>query len=156
MLRIENAADHREALAQVGRWHWDEWGSADPNGSLQSWTKALEGKATREGIPLTLLAYVDGRLVGAVSLIDHDMPDRGDLAGLTPWVAGTYVVPEMRGEGVGSALMRRVAEEAKRLSIDRVYLYTAHASEFYDGLGWTRELETWYEGELVTVMSLST
>jgi hypothetical protein len=70
MLHIENAAGPPAALEQVARWHWDEWGSAAPDGSLDSWTHRLKAKANRDRIPLTLLAYQDVRLVGAVSLIE--------------------------------------------------------------------------------------
>ena len=154
MIRIENAADHPDALVQVGRWHWDEWGAADPDGSVEAWTRRLQAKANRDRIPLTLLAYDERRLVGAVSLIDHDMRNKADVAELTPWIAGTYVAAPERGRGIGTALMEEAAKTAARLGIDRIYLYTEAAAGFYAHLGWRRELETSYEGELVTVMSL--
>jgi GNAT superfamily N-acetyltransferase len=154
MLQIENAADNPAALDQVGRWHWEAWGSVDPKGSLETWTESLKAKANRDRIPLTLLAYEDTRLVGAVSVIEHDMPDRTDLAPLTPWIAGTYVAAADRGRGIGSALMQQAECEAARLGIKRLYLYTSAAVAFYARLGWQPELQTEYEGDAVTVMSL--
>lgn len=62
VLNVENVADHPD-VAQVGRWHWDEWGSVDPAGSVESWTNSLGAKAKRDRIPPTLLAYEEGRLV---------------------------------------------------------------------------------------------
>lgn len=40
-MRIENVADHPAFVELIARWHWDEWGHADPGGSLQSWTAGL-------------------------------------------------------------------------------------------------------------------
>ena len=40
-------ADHPEAVSTIGRWHWDEWGHADPSGSLETWNEALRGRAQR-------------------------------------------------------------------------------------------------------------
>ena len=154
MIRVENAADHHDALAAVGRWHWDEWGHADPNGSVESWVAAIRAKANRDRVPMTLLAFDGEDLVGAVSLVDHDMPDRADLAGLTPWIAGTFVASERRSEGVGSRLMERASGEAARLGLARIYLYTSTAETFYERLGWRREREDFYEGQPVTIMFL--
>jgi GNAT superfamily N-acetyltransferase len=83
------------------------------------------------------------------------MPDRPDFAGLTPWIAGTYVAASERGRGIGTALMQQARHEAARLGIKRLYLYTSTAAAFYKGLGWKPKLETDYEGEAVTVMSLA-
>jgi GNAT superfamily N-acetyltransferase len=154
MLRIENAADHLEDVAHVARWHWEAWGYGDPGGSAEAWVDALRKKTNRDEIPLTLLAYADGRLAGSASLIDHDMADRADLAGCTPWVAGVYVDDSLRGSGIGVALMTALTDEARRLGVERLYLYTARAAPFYERLGWRRESETEYKGEPVTVMSL--
>jgi GNAT superfamily N-acetyltransferase len=155
-MRVENVADHPDVVQVIARWHWDEWGHADPGGSLQSWTAGLARRMNRDRIPMTLVAFDDsGAPTGSVTLNAHDMPDRADLRHLTPWIAGTFVVPERRGNGVGTALMQHAAEEARRLGVQRVYLYTSDARGFYEKLGWAPIQDDFYESESVTIMSLS-
>jgi GNAT superfamily N-acetyltransferase len=106
-------------------------------------------------VPLTLLAFADYDLVGGVSLIEHDLPHRGDLADKSPWVAGAYVIPARRNSGIGTMLLTRVAEEATRLGIERIYLYTSSAEALYLRLGWRLEPESLCEGETLAIMSLA-
>ncbi len=94
-----------------------------------------------------------GGPIGSVSLVEHDLPDRPEFAQLTPWVAGTYVVAEERGQGVGSALMRHVVDEARRLGLPELFLYTSAARVFYERLGWVGFRDDVYEGEQVTLMT---
>ena len=153
-MRIESAADHLDLIPTIARWHWDEWGHADPHGSLESWTEGLRGRTHRDGIPTTLVALRGDELLGSVTLVAHDMPDRPELAHLTPWVAGTFVRPEERGRGVGRALMEAAAATARSLGVSTLYLYTSTARPFYERLGWRVVAETSYEGEDVAVMSV--
>jgi GNAT superfamily N-acetyltransferase len=153
VLRIESAADRPDALAELAQWHWDAWGSADPGGSAVEWAERLRSRTNRGRIPFTLLAFDADALVGGVSVVEHDMPGRPDLAELHPWISGTFVAPERRGQGVGTALLLAATAETMALGIERLYLYTESAAAFYHRLDWKDELLTEYEGNAVTVMS---
>lgn len=154
-MRIENIVDHVDLVPVVARWHWDEWGEADPRGSFESWTRGLAAKTRRDGVPTTFVALdADGRAIGSVTLSEHDMPDHAEFAIYGPWIGGTFVVPEARGRGVGSALMQHAVGEAKRWGIECLYLYTSSAERFYAALGWTTVALVKYENEDNTVMSL--
>jgi GNAT superfamily N-acetyltransferase len=154
VVRIDNVADHPELIECIARWHWNEWGAADPTGSLETWTVGLRKRTNRDRIPLTLVAIDPlGAPIGSVTLVEHDMPDRTDLQHLTPWVAGTFVVEGERRKGVGTALMRRVAVEATRIGVRDLFLYTSTAREFYERLGWKPVRHDFYEGEPVTIMT---
>ena len=155
MVRVEFAADYPDLIPTIARWHWDAWGHADPQGSLRAWTYGLYRRINRDRIPMTLLALADeGTPLGSVTLVDHDMPDRTDLAHLTPWIAGTFVAPSKRGQGAGTALMNRATEEASHLGVRELFLYTSTAQPFYQRLGWTPVRDDSYEGESVTIMRL--
>lgn len=54
-------------------------------------------------------------------LVANDMESRSDL---TPWLAGVYVKAQHRGRGMGAALIARVIDEARALSVPRLYLCT--------------------------------
>jgi GNAT superfamily N-acetyltransferase len=154
VIRIETAADHPELVPTIARWHWQEWGHADPGGSLAAWTDGLRRRTRRNGVSTTFVAFEADRPVGSVTLVENDMPDRGDFSELTPWVAGTFVVESARGRGVGTALTRHAVEQARRMDLERLYLYTSMAEAFYAKLGWTTIARTSYEGEDVAVMVL--
>lgn len=153
VVRIENAASYPQYIETVARWHWEAWGAADPDGSVETWTAGLRTRTNRQGVPMTLLAIDDrDQPIGSVTLVTHDMPDRYDLQHLTPWIAGTFVIATERGKEVGSALMSAAATEAVRLGIERLFLYTSTARSFYERLGWTVMRDDYYEGESVAIM----
>ena len=151
-VRIESLADRPELLPTVAEWHWNEWGDVDPSGSLQSWAEGLASRTHRDRIPASYVAVADGEPVGSVVLVEHDMPDRGDLAHLTLWLAGLFVKPAYRHQGIGSALVRHAQSEALRFGVSRLYLYTSTASDVYKRLGWKTIGGTVYEGEDVAIL----
>jgi len=53
---------------------------------------------------------------------------------LAPWLAAMLVVPEHRGQGVGSNLVRALLKEAARLGVRQLYLGT-DIPDYYAKLG---------------------
>jgi len=88
----------------------------------------------------SLLARVDGELVGLANL---------GLRGTDAWVGGVGVVPAHRGGGVGEALMRGLADEARSRGVERVWLEVivenTAALSLYEKLGYghVRDVEVW-------------
>lgn len=155
-MQLASIADHPDLVETIGRWHWDEWGNADSGGSAESWIAGLRRRVTRDEIPTLYVALGDGgELLGSASLCEHDLPDRRDLAHLTPWLSGVYVTERARGRGVGSALVRHAVERAWLMGIQRLYLYTETAEVFYERLGWKRIGADVHEGEDVVLMAIS-
>lgn len=154
-LRFETVATRPDLVETVARWHFAEWGAGSPSATLAEWTAGIRRGVTSGGFPATYLALdpTEGdALVATASLVEADMDTRPDL---TPWVAGVFVRPDRRGAGVGSALMRYVVAEAARLGLPRLYLYTHSARAFYERLGWRATEQTHYEGQDVTIMTLT-
>ena len=152
MISIRLAADDPEAISVVAGWHWEEWGHHDPEGSLASWEAGLRERTNRDRVPAMFLAYRADRPVGSAVLVEHDMSTRLDLR---PWLAGVYVVPELRGQGIASALCRHAADAARSFGESRLYLYTNGAEPLYEHLGWQPLGREPYEGRTVTVMELA-
>jgi N-acetylglutamate synthase-like GNAT family acetyltransferase len=48
-----------------------------------------------------------------------------------------YVLPEFRGQGIGSQLVRAIEDVATRLQLERLYLFTPDREDFYARLGWS-------------------
>ena len=74
---------------------------------------------------------------------------------LSPWLASVYVAADHRRQGIGSALVRRVAEEAASLGVEALYLFTPDQERFYARLGWTVLERCTYRGYPQVVMTLS-
>ncbi|MEZ5553799.1 MAG: GNAT family N-acetyltransferase [Pseudomonadales bacterium] len=150
MQRIHPISDYPMHIATVAQWHWDEWGHADPQGSLAAWTNALEIKTEIDIIPTTFVALGDDdEPIGSVSLVESDMSAHPEL---TPWVAGLFVIPARRGCGIGVALMEHAVAAAAQMGVPELYLHTSAATELYMRLGWKKLFRERYEGEMVDVM----
>ena len=147
---IESIADNLGLIETIGRWHWDEWGHADPEGSVEDWTARLGDRVLRDKIPTSYVALSEQReLLGSVTLVDCDMHTRPEL---WPWLAGLFVHPDARDRGVGKSLALHAMEQVGLMGIDKLYLYTAPAEELYLRLGWRVIACDTYEGSHVAVM----
>jgi predicted N-acetyltransferase YhbS len=131
---IDYLADHLELAPVLAAWHHQEWGRLMPEWSHEQALAELQSHTGRCQVPTTFVALEDGRLVGSVSLLEDDLDGWEDL---TPWLASLYVIPERRGQGLGTRLVKRVIEEAAALCVPTLYLFTAGQQAFYERLGWS-------------------
>lgn len=148
-MRIEDAADHPNALAVVAEWQHQEWGHLRADDSVEKRLTRLQG-SERDCIPLTVVAFDNDEVFGSASLVAHDMETRMEL---TPWLAGVFVGEQFRRRGIGAQLVRRIMREAGRLKVPLLYLYTVHSENFYAALGWTLLERTTYREQNVVIMT---
>jgi GNAT superfamily N-acetyltransferase len=150
---IDSLANRSELAEVIGKWHWNEWGYADPEGSVESWTVGIASRNNLDSIPMTYVALSEvDVLLGSVTLVDCDMDTHPELS---PWLAGLYVDSSARRSGVGRALTKHAFDSALSMGIDRLYLYTSKAKSLYLSLGWSVIGNEYYEGEAVTIMCKS-
>ncbi len=148
-LRIEPLADHPELFPILAEWENAEWGHLMPDVSIEDLAAAFARRANRDRVPMTFVGLLDEEFVSTASLVERDLPPRADLS---PWLAIVRTLPQQRGRGFGSALVRAVMDKAFHLGHDRLYLYTPDQQDFYARLGF-RPLETMaYRGETITIM----
>ena len=80
-----------------------------------------------------LVAEAEGRLVGLAHLIFHR---NTSLAGSTCYLQDLFAAPDLRGRGVGHALIEALYAHAKARGAERVYWHThetnATARRLYD------------------------
>lgn len=150
-MRIEYLSDDMRAIRQVAGWLYAELGHRGRGSTLETRVQRMRQRAQRCAIPLAFIARENGSMVGTASLVAHDMEARLDL---TPWLASVYVLPGYRKRGIGSALCRRVAREARALGFGRIHLITYDKEDFYKDLGWKEIQRTEYRRDKVTVMAL--
>lgn len=149
-LRVEPLARRPDLVNVVAQWHWDEWGLADPSGSVATWASTLRQRANTEGIPIMWLAFLEDVPVGSVALVDNDLVARPEL---WPWLSGLFVLPAYRHRGIGSALVRHCEGAARDLGFDTLYLYASSGLQLYAGLGYEVIERMFWEGEFVAIMS---
>ena len=139
-----------DALAELS---WKEWQEIyqQREQTLEDCLKNYRERMNTDRLPLTLVAFHDGELVGMVSLKYHDMDTRPDL---DPWLGGLLVLPGWRNRGVGTMLMHRATEEARRLKVPRLYLWTHSTEGLYRKLGWQVVERSDYFGKEAVVMQV--
>ena len=129
--QIDHLFNHPEHRSLVAGWIYHEFWRDCPGYSVATFEELLREADHPDRIPLSLLALVDGQPAGTVNLIHNDDESRPHLH---PWLAALVVTPEQRGRGIGSALVRRLLHEARRLGVTDVYFGT-DIPDFYARLG---------------------
>src|SRR5438874_305138 len=158
-IAIDYLASCPEFLDALARLTWKEWQEIyqQREQTLEDSLKNYRERMNTDRLPLTLVAVRAGlavncrELVGMVSLKFHDMDTRPDL---DPWLGGLFVLPEWRNRGVGTILMHRATQEAHRLNVPRLYLWTHSAERLYHRLGWKVVERTNYFGKEAAVMQI--
>jgi len=150
-ITIDYLANHPELAPELGKLFHDEWRSIyDHRGqSFKDVVSACLERANVESLPLALIGFRGEQLVGTVSLKVQDLEIQPEL---TPWLAGLFVLPKWRCMGVASTLIQRAIEEARRLKLKQLYLWTASADSLYLKLGWSEVERTDYCGQRIAVM----
>jgi GNAT superfamily N-acetyltransferase len=150
---IDYLANCPEFIEELARLSWKEWQEVyqQRQQTLKDCLKNYRGRMNTDRVPLTLVAVHNRELVGMVSLKFHDMDTRPDL---DPWLGGLLVLPEWRNRGFGTMLMHRATEEARRLDVPQLYLWTHSAESLYHKLGWQVVERTDYFGKEAVVMQI--
>jgi predicted N-acetyltransferase YhbS len=150
-MRIENLNGHPDFIPTLAAWHHAQWGELNPAKTLETRITAIQKHLSGAPIPVTFVAVEGDEPLGSASLVEHDLPSRMDLM---PWLASVYVVPGRRRRGIGGKLVRRVMEEAARLDVETLYLFTLDQERFYAELGWSLLEQTDYNGWPGALMSI--
>ncbi len=88
--------------------------------------------------------------MGSASLLAEDMPDFPPIG---PWLASVFVAPGYRRRGTGARLVARVLEEARRLGVETVHLFTTEAAAYYVRQGWRIREPRVVQGQPGVIMS---
>ena len=148
-MHIAYIKNHQETLPVVARWLFDEWSDLCPGSTPDTFADHLQENCHDNQVPLTLIALVNGGVVGTASLIEYDMDTRHDLS---PWLASVYVIPEQRGQGIGTELVQAIVAKAREIGIPTLYLFTPDKEHFYQKIGWQTQEYTEYRDREVVIM----
>lgn len=103
-------------------------------------------------LPITLVAVLDERYVGCVSLRDRTMgmvthPEA--YLNASPWLSNMWVTAEARGRKLASRLTRAIEDRARALGVSRIYSSTAEPSSLYHKMGYHDLERRTFKGETI-------
>lgn len=134
---IELLADRPELVVPLARIRWREWHGHPGREQLLWWIDTTRREAGQGGLPVTFVAIDAGDAVGGVGIVrlPEELPE---LAERGPWVVGTIVRADRRGQGIGSALMTRLMRWATEAGLSQLWVATGGpAIDFYRRCGFT-------------------
>lgn len=113
-------------------WYYN-WLGIKNNESIEEIKCTFEHSLCKNKLPQTFVALIDGEPAGMYQLsMSDDLYSRLDLY---PWLINVYVDEKFRGRNVARELMNTVKENAKKLGLTELYLYTKHIG-LYEKFGW--------------------
>lgn len=148
-MRIVYLVDYPQHVSTVAKWIMDEWGRESPGTTLEGLEERFCTHSNRSAVPMTLLAMESDRPLGTASLVLHDMKDHQELS---PWLAAVYVLPEQRGQGIGSKLVKVIELLSANLGVKQLYLFTPDREAFYARMNWAVLERTSYRDKDVVIM----
>jgi predicted N-acetyltransferase YhbS len=124
--------NHPHLINPVAKMIYDEfWVDVVDGMTVDDLVAHLKTANAAQQMPLSLIALVDGELAGTVNLIENDDENRVHLR---PWLAAMVVRADLRGQGIGTALVKALLADARLMSIPTVYFGT-DGPGFYERLG---------------------
>src|SRR5215467_7638334 len=115
-------ADRPDLAVGWAELHWREWGGEPGREELAWWVNDAQQAVRRECVPVAFVAVGDdGTVLGGVGMHEYDLDERRDRS---PWVVGTIVRPDRRGQCIGQALMARLQAWAAEAGIEQVWVAT--------------------------------
>lgn len=146
---FEFLADYEEQIPTLARWFHEEWSYLHPDRTLSDFAEIIAKGCNKGHLPISLVAVVEGNVVGVVSLKVCDFKARTDLS---PWLASLYVDKAQRCNGIGEKLVHDIERLAAQLGESRIYLVTDDAEIFYTRLGWRVRERVTHNDHAVAVM----
>ena len=131
-VQIAHLFQHPQLIDPVAKMIYNEFWFDVANGmTVDDLLAHLKAATEPQRIPISLIALVDGQLAGTVNLIENDDKNR---AHLRPWLAAMVVRADLRGHGIGTALVEALLADARLMNIPIVYFGT-DGPGFYERLG---------------------
>lgn len=136
IISVRESGEYKEIATQYIH---SKWGSED---NYQMYEDSIFGCVnTKEPTPYWYLLEEDNKIIGCAGLIDHDFISRTDLS---PWLCSLYIESDYRGKALGSILLEKVKEDAKREHFKSVYL-CSDLNGYYEKYGFHYFGEGFYD-----------
>ena len=133
MITIGFLADHLDSIPTLANWFRDQWPDYQADMSQEEMELDFLEDASRDRLPIRLVAFESNQLVGTIILRDNGsaMPPE-----FQPELGGLYVVESHRGHGVATELVRAGMQLADKQGYETVFATTVVAAGILERLGW--------------------
>jgi len=148
-VQIGFLADHPELAGQLAQHFKGEWPDHFAAFSLQEIEKDFLSRAGRETLPVVLVAWIDGKVVGTIALAQKSIESFEHLG---PWLKGLYVGRAFRRQGIGRCLIEKASTLAGAFGFQEIYAGTEKARRLLQTLGWMELQRIPYHGQDLSVM----
>jgi N-acetylglutamate synthase-like GNAT family acetyltransferase len=145
-------------FSQVAAWHHQECERQGLKSSLALRQQRLQLHIQGEKIPQTLVAVLDGKIIGCVSLVNYhsSAQQRTNGATLSPvWLSNLFVEEQYREQGIGNLLIDHAINYVRAMTLAELWLSAAEYTEFYQKRGWQISRRTRLGGRVVNIMRLT-
>ena len=147
-LSVSHLAVHPEALPVLAEWFRGEWPSWYGPGGAGVAEEDLLAYSNECGLPLGVVIFCDGALSGVAALKANSIPSHSHLS---PWAAAGFVLPSLRGRGIGAALLSALEVEAKALGYKQIYCGTSSAGSLLQRAEWCFVETVQLQGKAVSI-----
>lgn len=108
-----------------------------PVEGLEAENRRYYQRALASGEHIACFACLDGGIVGCGGVCLYgEMPSPDVPSGRCAYLMNIYVRPEIRGQGVGEAIIKWLVERARETGAEKIYLETSDAGRaLYTKLG---------------------
>jgi RimJ/RimL family protein N-acetyltransferase len=130
---IRFLADYPDTVPRLASWFRDQWPDYYANWSQAEMEQNFLSDASRDRLPIRLVAFESNELVGTIVLREHGTET---LPEFQPELGGLYVVESHRGHGIGTGLVRAGMKLALDRGYEAVYATTAAAGGILERSGW--------------------
>ena len=133
MITIGFLADYLDTIPTLIRWFRNQWPDYHAAMSDKEMEQDFLEDASRDRLPIRLVAFKSNQLVGTVTLRENnpEMPPE-----LQPELGGLYVVELHRKQGIATELVRACMQLARQQGYKTVFATTVVAAGILERLGW--------------------
>ncbi len=150
-MAIHFLAEHTGFIPQLAEWCHAEWKDFYGGKTVEDLRAYFAANTCCDIIPITYVAVEEGRLCGTATLDVEDL-DLREYKDVSPWLVCVYVEKAHRGRGLGRQLIQHALEEALRLKVASLHLWTENLVATYSKFGWRVLERTQSHGHDITVM----
>lgn len=151
MFKIYELKERTDLFDEAVDFVWKHWGSQE---NYMFYRDCMKHSCENNSeLPRFYIVIQNHSIVGSYALLTNDLISRQDL---TPWLACLFVIPELRGNKLGSILLQHACKEAHKKGFEYLYLCT-EIEGYYEKYGWSYVEEAYiFNGEPTKVYMKST
>ena len=114
MIEIAYLADHPEVIPTLVEWFRAQWPTYYAARTPADIAQDFHEEAKRNGLPVRLVAFAEGKLAGTITLREHAL---WDFPTYRPGLGGLLVLERNRGRGVGTEIVKAGMNLARELAL---------------------------------------